>query len=146
MAAEETWRLTLCARCRRQVRVCPACDRGQRFCELECAKEHRRAAQRAASLAYQAKRRGARLHSARQQRYRDRVRAAEGKFPGPKVTQHLGPQARQPSKTELETQTDAGLVERVEEAQTNAQIMAMQSASDGATDDAAFQRAGLRGD
>jgi hypothetical protein len=51
---------------------------------------------------------------------------------------------RDPSKTELETQAEVGLVERVEEAQTDAPIMAMQSARDAASGDAAAQRAGWR--
>ena len=68
----ETWRLVSCARCRKQLRLCPRCDRGQRFCSDGCADLARRERQRAASARYQASRRGRRLHAASQGRYRDR--------------------------------------------------------------------------
>jgi hypothetical protein len=85
--------MTSCARCSSQVRLCPACDAGQRYCGPVCASEQRRRAQREASRVYQATRRGARLHAVRMQRYRDRREARDRKFSQPKVTQQLGPNA-----------------------------------------------------
>jgi hypothetical protein len=118
--AEEAWRLFTCALCATQVRLCPSCDHGQRYCGRRCAAEHRRRQQREASRAYQATRRGAHLHAARMQRYRDRQRQ-ECKFPAPIVTQHpwaqgspdaipaLSTPARSPTDTHQEDRTHAPL-------------------------------------
>lgn len=81
--AEETWRLLSCVGCGVQLRVCPTCDRGQRFCSPGCGAVHRRRGQREAGRVYQTTKRGARLHAARMQRYRDRIRALDGKFLAP---------------------------------------------------------------
>jgi hypothetical protein len=74
-----------CARveCHRQVLVCRRCDRGQRYCGRECAELQRRVQVRLAGRAFQFTQRGARLHAARSQRWRDRR-----KFSAQIVTQH----------------------------------------------------------
>jgi hypothetical protein len=112
-------------RCTAQMRRCPVCDAGQRYCGSSCAADQRRRAQRAASRAYQATRRGALLHAVRMQRYRDRKRSGDRKFAAPIVTQQLGPEARTGDKTGAETRTSVG---PVEEATTHASILAMQPA------------------
>ena len=89
VAAEETWRLLFCARCGLQLRLCPACDVGQRYCGQECSSRQRRQAQREASRAYQRTHRGRRLHATRMQRFRDVKRASQSKLSTPKVTQQL---------------------------------------------------------
>src|SRR5262245_13879882 len=93
MIAEETWRLFSCQWCGQQVRLCQQCDRGQRYCGGECASARRQEAQRAASAAYQQTERGTHLHADRMQRYRDRRRSGECKFPAEIVTQHPATQA-----------------------------------------------------
>ena len=69
---EPTARRYLCARCRRQVVICSYCDRGQRYCGVECAQAARQASMRAAGRRYQASRRGRHRHAERQRRYRRR--------------------------------------------------------------------------
>ena len=70
----QTGRMYLCARCRAQVVVCRRCDRGQIYCPGGCAREARRAAQRAAGRRYQSSRRGRFVHAERNRRYRQRQR------------------------------------------------------------------------
>lgn len=69
-----TARLYLCARCRRQVVICPYCDRGQRYCGADCARAARQASLRSAGQRYQASHRGRHRHAERQRRYRRRQR------------------------------------------------------------------------
>lgn len=83
-AAAETWRRFICGRCGREAGVCPACDRGQRYCGPDCARLQRQAAIRRASAAAQRKHRGALKHAARQCWYRAQRTA---KFSEQKVTQ-----------------------------------------------------------
>jgi len=64
----------LCARCRAQVVLCGACDRGQVYCPSGCAVVARREAQRAAGRRYQSSRRGRFAHAERTRRYRHRER------------------------------------------------------------------------
>jgi hypothetical protein len=61
-----------CIRCSALVFVCARCDRGNEYCGPNCAKEARRASQRAANRRYQATPRGRQLHAARQARYQQR--------------------------------------------------------------------------
>jgi hypothetical protein len=63
-------RLFLCAGCRRQVIVCSCCDRGQIYCERDCAQKARRHTLQQAGRRYQASRRGRRMHAARMSRWR----------------------------------------------------------------------------
>ncbi len=68
----EDSRLFLCAQCRKQVRVCRPCDRGQIYCAGECSASRRAKTLRDASGAYQRTSLGARNHARRQRRYRAR--------------------------------------------------------------------------
>jgi hypothetical protein len=70
--ADATARLYLCARCFVQVLICPCCDRGNIYCEQDCAAQNRRSKQRAAGRRYQASHRGRRKHAERARRYRAR--------------------------------------------------------------------------
>jgi len=65
-------RLFTCARCGKQVTICPACDRGNRYCGRDCAQAVRRQAVAAAGKRYQGTFRGRSHHAARQCRYRAR--------------------------------------------------------------------------
>lgn len=73
----ESSRLTTCGAsgCFRPFAVCGACDRGRRYCSLECAGVARRSSVRRAGKRYQGTERGRSLHAVRQARYRDRQRA-----------------------------------------------------------------------
>jgi hypothetical protein len=62
-------RLYLCARCRVQVRLCLACDRGNQYCFNGCAQAARRASLRRAGQRYQNTEAGRAHHAARHQRY-----------------------------------------------------------------------------
>ena len=79
-------RLLLCARCARQVVVCPRCDHGQLYCGRECSGLCRAESRRAAGRRYQRTRAGRHHHAARQRRYRARRRDAG--VVGEKVTHH----------------------------------------------------------
>jgi hypothetical protein len=65
-AGEKTYRLYSCGRCEKQVRICRDCDRGNRYCAEECARERRRDSLRRAAERYQQSYRGACKHAARQ--------------------------------------------------------------------------------
>jgi hypothetical protein len=69
---ERNARLFNCARCRRQVIICSHCDRGNQYCQLECATFSRVAACRLAGKRYQNSLRGRHQHAIRQHRYRSR--------------------------------------------------------------------------
>ena len=71
-AAARSGRLFLCRRCRSQAIVCSCCDRGQAYCGVECARQVRRQAQRAAAERYAESLRGRRCHADRSRRYRAR--------------------------------------------------------------------------
>ena len=73
-------RRLVCDRCSVVVYLCSWCDRGQRYCSSRCSGQARRASLRAAGDRYQRTPRGRRLHSRRQQAYRERQRK--------KVTHH----------------------------------------------------------
>lgn len=71
-ASEKSYRLYSCGRCAQQVRICRDCDRGNRYCEKECAQIRRRESLRRASERYQQSYRGACKHAARQHSLRQR--------------------------------------------------------------------------
>ena len=75
-------RLFLCAGCRGQVIICSCCDRGQIYCNGDCAAQARRQTLKAAGRRYQASQRGRMRHAARMGRYRSRQK---------KVTHHGSP-------------------------------------------------------
>lgn len=62
----------LCARCRTAVLICSRCDRGQRYCADDCAKQVRTQSLQEAGQRYQSSRSGRLKHAARQRRYRER--------------------------------------------------------------------------
>ena len=66
-------RFYLCAHCRCAVLICSHCDRGNRYCTPECAKEARRLAQRAAGKRYQDSLPGRTAHAKRQRCYRTQI-------------------------------------------------------------------------
>jgi len=65
-------RRVYCAACSALLRICRACDHGQRYCAEPCARLARRAMLRDAGRRYQATPRGRQCHALRQQRYRAR--------------------------------------------------------------------------
>lgn len=65
-------RIYCCNLCRCQVQICRNCDRGNIYCNGECAKLARQSYQRASSERYQNTYQGKRNHAARQMRYRQR--------------------------------------------------------------------------
>jgi hypothetical protein len=75
-ALRESNRLATCAAplCGRLFAVCGPCDRGRRYCSLDCSVSARRARQRQATRLYQSTDRGRLAHAARQARYRERAR------------------------------------------------------------------------
>ena len=72
----------LCARCRTAVLICSHCDRGQRYCAGDCAKQARTQSLHSASQRYQLSLAGRLRHAARQRCYRARQI---------KVTHHSSP-------------------------------------------------------
>lgn len=56
-------------RCRRRVRICSCCDRGQRYCGDGCSRAARREKQRESQRKYEQTAEARRLHAARQRRY-----------------------------------------------------------------------------
>ena len=65
-------RLFVCLECGKRVRICRCCDRGNRYCGLDCRSEVRRKQKLAAALRYQQTPEGKLNHKKRQQRYLDR--------------------------------------------------------------------------
>jgi hypothetical protein len=65
-------RLFLCARCRDQVLLCSACDRGQQYCSRTCSSVSRRERRRETAERYQSSRGGQLKHAARSARWRQR--------------------------------------------------------------------------
>jgi hypothetical protein len=72
---QETLRRFLCAQCRVAVLLCTACDRGQRYCSVQCARSARRQSQRESDRRYQSSQRGHLNHAERSRRYRQRCRS-----------------------------------------------------------------------
>ena len=83
---QDSPRLYHCARCRCQVVICRACDRGNLYCFGDCAGLARADSQRAATRRYQSTRQGRHNHAERQRRYRQRLQE--------KVTQQGSPPIR----------------------------------------------------
>lgn len=77
---EHTSRLFSCIRCHAQTSICAHCDRGQIYCNIECANIARLQSKRDAQRRYQLTPGGRMKHALRQQRYRNRLRI--------KVTHH----------------------------------------------------------
>jgi len=71
-ASEKSYRLYMCRRCAKQVRICGACDRGNRYCADGCAQIRRRESRCRASERYQKSYRGAVKHAQRQRTWRQR--------------------------------------------------------------------------
>jgi len=65
-------RLFCCRRCRRQVRVCRRCDRGNAYCGTGCRRLARREQTRRAGRTYQATLKGKLAHARRSKGYRER--------------------------------------------------------------------------
>ena len=80
-----SFRLYSCARCRAQVRVCAACDRGNRYCAGACAAAARAESARTARRRYERSPAGRERNRVRQKRYRSHRRPE----PSPTVT-HQG--------------------------------------------------------
>lgn len=102
-AATESFRLFLCARCRRHVRICTSCDHGNRYCPppRHCARMARRSSARAAEHRYRRTPNGRRNNNRRQKGFR--LRRTESAAPQVTVT-HQGsseplPLREQPSPT-----------------------------------------------
>ena len=68
-----TFRLFLCARCRKQSQICPSCDCGQLYCSKDCSSAARQEARRDSSRRYQRTPRGLENHRRRQREYRARL-------------------------------------------------------------------------
>ncbi len=73
-----------CADCRRQVFICTACDRGQRYCAGDCARTVRRRSLREANGRYGRTPKGRLKSAERSRRYRDRKKLRDRK----NVTDH----------------------------------------------------------
>ncbi len=71
----KTARLYSCARCHHQVLICSNCDRGNIYCNGECAKMARLILHRQSNQNYQKTSAGKIKHAKRQQRYRQRQKA-----------------------------------------------------------------------
>ena len=69
-----SFRIVRCAHCQQLAAFCAACEHGQTLCSTACRRPRRREQLRVAGARYQRSPRGARLHAARQARYRARRR------------------------------------------------------------------------
>ena len=65
-------RLYNCVLCRRQVKICSTCDRGNIYCDQDCSASVRSKSVREAGIRYQQTFQGRCKHAARQKRYRER--------------------------------------------------------------------------
>ncbi len=73
LPGDDSDRLYLCAACRRLVRICRSCDRGQIYCrDGDCRVDGRRVSTRLARRRYQSTPKGARNNARRQKRHRAR--------------------------------------------------------------------------
>lgn len=72
MNHDDSYRLTQCNRCRRHIRSCSHCDRGQEHCSDTCRCEARRESLRHARAIYQRTPKGRECHRLRQAAYRRR--------------------------------------------------------------------------
>ena len=76
--SEVTLRQRVCGQCYSVFWICPHCDRGQRYCNLTCRMQARRAQRRRANRRYQQSREGREDHRDRQREYRRRRRLLSG--------------------------------------------------------------------
>lgn len=83
MNCDDSYRLIQCRRCRRHVRSCSHCDRGQVYCSDICRSEARQESLRHARRIYQRTPKGRERHRLRQAAYRRRQRES--------VTDHGSP-------------------------------------------------------
>ena len=67
---EPPGRRYLCARCHTDVLICSRCDRGNRYCSVDCAEKARAASMKLAGQRYQSSLPGRYKHAERQRRYR----------------------------------------------------------------------------
>lgn len=70
-------RLYLCARCRVQVILCSRCDRGNRYCGMQCRHQAREQARRETAQRYQRSWQGRIAHAQRSRRWRQRRAALD---------------------------------------------------------------------
>ena len=68
----DSYRMFLCALCRKQTRICRSCDRGHRYCSTECSQKARQASVTAARIQYRQTDKGKKKHAERQRAYRAR--------------------------------------------------------------------------
>jgi len=69
---DQPGRTFTCAPCQRQVLLCSGCDRGQRYCSVDCRQQARKTCLRQAGRRYQDSRAGRFAHARRARRYRQR--------------------------------------------------------------------------
>ena len=81
-------RLYHCCRCQAQVIICSQCDRGNRYCAVECAADARSDSLKRASKKYQSTRAGRFNNAARQKSYRERQQQIVTHQGSPLVTSH----------------------------------------------------------
>ena len=77
MRMDRPARLYLCARCRVQVILCSRCDRGNRYCGMQCRHQARELARREAAQRYQRSWHGRIAHAQRSHRWRQRRAARD---------------------------------------------------------------------
>jgi hypothetical protein len=68
----DSYRMFSCGRCRKLVRICQRCDRGNRYCSAQCRQQAREASVRAARQRYSRTEQGRQMHAERQRAYRQR--------------------------------------------------------------------------
>jgi hypothetical protein len=94
---DATGRFFLCARCRTQVLICSCCDRGNIYCEQDCAQTSRCTKQRAAGRRYQGTFNGRRNHAARAKRYRARQKKVTHQSSLPQLSDDSIPKCAPPA-------------------------------------------------
>jgi hypothetical protein len=77
-AKKSALRQRVCGQCYSVFWICPHCDRGQRYCNLTCRTQARRAQRRRANRCHQQSREGREDHRDRQREYRRRCRLRSG--------------------------------------------------------------------
>lgn len=107
---ENTARLYNCARCQCQVVICSDCDRGNIYCNKQCAEIARKASLRAAGRDYQRTRSGRLKHAARQYRYRARRKKVTHQgSPTPAADDSLTPTTRSETQRSIGVVQDEGI-------------------------------------
>ncbi len=106
---ENIARLYNCARCQCQVVICSHCDRGNIYCNKQCAEIARKVSLSTASRRYQRTRRGRLKHASRQSRYRTRRKKVTHQgSPTPTADDSL-PSARSETATAIGVVEDEGI-------------------------------------